>query len=129
MNIAQIIVTKSEPHSQLLRNVYTTIVHSLKEGNHLASAVQKLLINSVGERDYYAQETCHLLLQLPLVRTSRDFIVNLDGSCAMEDHLQENERATTSSFLDHYVGCPATMTLISFSFVTIRHAKDTWIYS
>lgn len=102
-------VTKSEPRSQSLRDIYTVIVCSLKEGNHSVKAVQKLLINSVGERDYSAQETCHLSLQLPLVKISRDFIVvNLDGSHRIEDHLQENERTTTPSFLDHYMGHPAT---------------------
>ena len=111
-------VTKSEPRSQLLRDVYTSIVRSLKEGNNSLKAVQKLLINSVGERDYSAQETCHLLLQLPLVKTSRDFIVvNLDGSRAIEDHLQENERATTPSFLDHYMVRPTTAQFNDINFL------------
>ena len=39
---------------------------SLKEGINSLKAVQKLLINTVGERDYSAQETCHLLPQLPM---------------------------------------------------------------
>ena len=55
--------SKSEPRSKPLAEVYSTIVRSLTTDS---SAVQKLLINSVGERDYSAQETCHLLLQLPL---------------------------------------------------------------
>ena len=38
-------------------------------------AVEKLVINTVGERDYSAQETCHLLLQLPMFKTSRDFSI------------------------------------------------------
>ena len=81
-------VTKSESRSQSLRDVYTTIVCSLKEGNHSLKAVQKILINSVGERDYSVQETCYLLLQLPLAKASKDFIVvNIDGSCAIENHL------------------------------------------
>ena len=111
-------VTKSEPCSQSLRDVYTSIVRSLKEGNNSLKAVQKLLINSVGERDYSAHETCHLLLQLPLVKTSRDFIVvNLDGSRAIDDHLQENERATTPSFLDHYMVHPTTAQFIEINFL------------
>ena len=52
-------VTKSEPRSQSLREVFTTIVRGLKEGSNSLKAVQKL-INSVGERDYSAQETCLL---------------------------------------------------------------------
>ena len=61
--------------------------------------VQKLLINSVGERDSSAQETCHLLVHLPLLKASRDFIVvNLDESHAI-DHLQENESVTSYTII------------------------------
>ena len=77
-------VTKSEPRSQSLKEIFTTIVRSLREGNSSLKAVQKLLINTVGERDYSAQETCHLLLQLPMFKASRDFILSLDGSRAVE---------------------------------------------
>ena len=63
----------------------------------------------MGERDYSAQETCHLLVHLPLLKASRDFIVvHLDGSRAI-DHLQETkEQLATPSFLDHYMGRPGT---------------------
>ena len=86
--------TKSEPRSQPLKEVFTNIVRSLKDDNTSLKAVQKLLINSVGERDYSAQETCHLLLQLPMFRASRDFIMLcLDGSRAVEDRWgQERSR-------------------------------------
>lgn len=59
-------VTKSEPRSQSLKEVFTTIIRSLKCGNKSLKAVQKFLISIVGQRDYSAQETCHLLLQLPM---------------------------------------------------------------
>ena len=62
--------TKCEPRSQPLKEVFNNIVRSLKDDNTSLKAVQKLLINSVGERDYSAQETCHLLLQLPRFRAS-----------------------------------------------------------
>ena len=82
-------VTKSEPRSQSLKEIFTTIVRSLKQGNTSVKAVQKLLINSIGERDFSAQETCHLLLQIPMFKASRDFIVlSLDGSRALEDRLE-----------------------------------------
>lgn len=48
-------VTKIEPRSQSLREIFTTIVCSLNNGNN---AVQKLLINGVGERYYSTQEMC-----------------------------------------------------------------------
>ena len=73
--------TKSEPHSQPLKEIFSTIVRSLNEDNSSFKAVQK---NSVGERDYSVQGTCHILLQLPMFRASRDFVVlSLDGSRAV----------------------------------------------
>lgn len=73
--------TKCEPRSQTMRETFNIIVNRLKEGSSSVTAVQKLLINSVGERDFSAQETCHLLLQLPMFKASRDFVVlSLDGS-------------------------------------------------
>lgn len=111
-------VTKSEPRSQSLKDIFTTIVRGLREGNTSLKTVQKLLINNVGERDYSA---CHLLLQLPMFKTSHDFIIlGLDGSRAVEDHLEEGQRATALSIVDHYMGQPESpyfnnMTLLEFA--------------
>ena len=78
--------TKCEPHSQPQKDVYKTIVQGLREEDTPLKVVQKLLINTVGDRDYSAQETCHLLLQLPMFHASRDFIVlRLDGSRAVDE--------------------------------------------
>ena len=54
-----------------MKEIFAKIVRSLKSDITSLKAVQKLLINSVGERDYSAQETCQatpgfvLLRQLP----------------------------------------------------------------
>ena len=62
--------TKCEPRSQPLKDMYASIIRNLRDDSTTSlRAVQKVLINSVGERDYSAQETCHLLLQLPMFRT------------------------------------------------------------
>ena len=83
--------TKSEPSSQPLKDIFATIVRSLKEDSSSLKAVQKLLINTVGARDFSAQETCHLLLQLPMFKASRDFVMlSLDGSRAIDEHLGED---------------------------------------
>ena len=59
--------------------------------------VRKLLINSVGERDYSEQETCRLFLQLPIYRASRDFVIlSLDDSCELDKKL-ENDSAVTKA--------------------------------
>jgi len=109
-------VTKSEPRSETLKDTFTQIVRGLKEGNRSLKAVQRLLIHSVGDRDYSAQETCHILLQLPMFRASRDFIVlSLDGSRAVQDHLQQDSQATVPSIVDHYTARPSSSHLNSIS--------------
>lgn len=76
-----------------MREVYTTIVRTLQEVSTSLKEEKKLLMNIIGERDYSAQGTCHLLLQLPMFKASRDFIVlSLDGSYALEDHLEDHQR-------------------------------------
>ena len=62
-----------------------------------------------------------MLLQLPMFKVSRDFIVlSLDGSRAVQDHLNDEYHATVPSTLDHYCICPMTspfdmMTLLAFA--------------
>ena len=117
-------IMKSEPCSQSLKEVFTTIVRSLKNGNTSIKAVQKLLIHSVGERDYSAQETCHLLLQLPMFKASREFIVlSLDGSHAVEERLEEHNRATALSILGHYV-CPPNMAISDIGNTPCQRYQD-----
>ena len=71
--------------------------------------VQKLLVNTVGERDYSAQETCRLLLQIPLYMASREFVVlSLDGTRMVEVQLEEDQPATVLSSLDHYLARPSS---------------------
>ena len=112
--------TKCEPRSQTLKDVYATVVRGLKEDDKSLKAVQKLLIHATAERDYSAQETCHLLLQIPMFMASRDFVVlSLDGSRQVEEQLEEGKPATAVSTLDHYINRPGTqqferMTLLHF---------------
>ena len=95
--------TKSEPCSKSLKTVYSTITKSHKDDDKSLKVVQKI---SVGERDYSEQETCHLLLQLPMYHASRDFVIlSLDGS---REVLDEGKVVTIDSYLDHYSACPAT---------------------
>ena len=102
-----------------------TIVRSLKEDSSSLKAVQKLIINSVGERDFSAQKTCHLLLQLPMFKASRDFIVlSLDGSRAVDEHLDEDQPATVLSALDHYITRPA---IAQFQNMTLLHFFQHYI--
>jgi len=93
-----------------MKEVYTNIVQSLSDDSSALQVVQKLLTNTVGERDIFAQETCHLLLQLPLVKSTRDHILlSLDGSRQVQEEQPEDtsSRATSLSILDHYIQRPS----------------------
>ena len=112
--------TKCEPRSQTLKEVYTNIVRNLKDNSSALQLIQKLLTNSVGERDFSAQETCHLLLQLPLVKSTRDHVIlSLDGSCQVHEQPDDSiSRATMPSILDHYIQRPSDGT---FNHMTLLH--------
>ena len=93
-------VTKSEPRSQSLKETFTTVIRGLREGNSSLKAVQKLLVNTVGERDYSAQETCHLLLQLPMFKMISSYsawmaLVLLRTTWKRDSVLQHSPLSTT----------------------------------
>ena len=101
---------KSEPRSKGLKAVYGNVLKTLKSDGSSLKMVQKLMISSVGERDYSAQETCHLLLGLPMYSASRDFVIlSLDGSRQVDNDQEEGTAVVTlASQLDHYRSRPTT---------------------
>ncbi len=92
--------TKSETRS---RSVYGNIMKDLDDDGTSLQVARKLLTNSVGDRNYSAQETCHLLLQLPMYRASRDFVILRSREV---DANLDDERAVTLH--SHYCARPAT---------------------
>ena len=80
-----------------LKEVFSSVIQNLNEDSSSLKAVQKLLINSVGERDFsHRKHATYFHLQ--------DFIVlSLDGSRAVEEHLEDGQPATAPSALDHYI--------------------------
>ena len=80
--------TKPEPRSKALKSVYGNMMKSLKDDGSALKVVQKLMISSVGERDFSAQETRHLILYRAFV------VLSLNQ---LEDRLEENESVTVDS--------------------------------
>ena len=100
--------TKSEPRSKALREVYSNIVKKGDDCN-ITKVAQKIMISSVAERDYSAQETGHLLLQLPMYTASWDFVpLSLDGSREVLEKLNGDQPATSPCLLDYYMERPTT---------------------
>ena len=107
--------TNCEPHSVPLRETFSSIVRGLTDDSISLKAVSKLLLSSIGERDFLHRK-CHLLLQLPLYKALRDFIVlSLDGSRVLHDNftminqlpnhwqLTSARPDSDSSFLKHHL--------------------------
>ena len=112
--------TKSENRSKTLKQVFSNVMKTVKDDGTTLKVVQKLMVSSVAERDLSAQETCHLLLQYPMFRATRDFVIlSLDGSREVDDRLKEGAVVTVDSQLDHYRARPTTpqfdnITLLEF---------------
>ena len=69
-------------------------------------------------QDYSAQETYHLLLQLPIFHASRDFIVlHIDGSRRVDEWQQKDQPATIASAVDHYMSRRATLECETMTFL------------
>ncbi|XP_059076947.1 uncharacterized protein LOC131876152 [Cryptomeria japonica] len=113
----------SETYHQMLM-----CLSNMEDPNDLAArAYRRLLTETIIERDIGAQETCHMLLELPLVESSRRF-VNLNVSrevfklVTIND--EENNEEQTKSFIDGYKTRPLCM-----EGVTLIDAARSWIYN
>ena len=85
--------------------------------------IKKVVMKSLGERDYAAQETMHHLLSLKLHSSSFKVIpVSLNGSCRVRDaaSIDEGESCTDYSLLDVYANreqYESSQNIINMNFV------------
>ncbi|XP_059076823.1 uncharacterized protein LOC131057818 [Cryptomeria japonica] len=113
----------SETYHQMLMRL-----SNMEDPNDLAArAYRRLLTETIIERDIGAQETCHMLLELPLVESSRRF-VNLNVSREVFKPVtindEENNEEQTKSLIDGYKTRPLCM-----EGVTLIDAARSWIYN
>ncbi|CAB4427787.1 unnamed protein product [Rhizophagus irregularis] len=101
--------SKAEPSSLAFSEIFKQILNNSNPDNSSLSPIQKLLLNSVSERDISAQETCHLLNGTALYHSSRSFVslnVNEEGlrwiqGTGSGDNVEDTGR-TTQSALKRY---------------------------
>lgn len=75
------------------------------DGGTAQSACQKFLNKMLGERTYSAQETAHLLLGIPLVRTSVSFqTLFLDRDGSMRELEDEDDEALEADEMENAGG-------------------------
>ena len=94
---------KGEPKSQTVHSLYKSCVDSLTPSSHAHKALRSAMLKCIGERDYSAQETCHMLLSLPLYSCSFNFAtVNLDGSKKISTDSDSGDLLVETSIIDAY---------------------------
>ena len=94
---------KSEPRSQSVQSLFKSCVNSSSSTNSSQTIFRRCMLRTVGERDFSAQETAHMLLSLPLVSCSFNFItISLNGSRKVNWDKDTGELELQRSFLDDY---------------------------
>ena len=96
---------KGEPRSPLLKQAFNSIVQNANSTSDPHRAIKKIVMKTLGERDYAAQETMHHLLSLKLHSSSFNVIpVSLNGSRRVRNNTssEDSETCTTNSLLDVY---------------------------
>ena len=72
---------KGEPKSPILKQAFNSIVQNVDNNSNPHKTIKKIVMKTLGERDYAAQETMHHLLSLKLHSSSFQVIpVSLNGS-------------------------------------------------
>ena len=96
---------KGEPKSMQLKDIFNSVIKSSHLASNSNTAIKRLMMKCLGERDFSAQETMHLLLSIKLhSSTFKVLPFSLNGSRQVETFPnKENSSATSDSFLDVYV--------------------------
>ena len=96
---------KGEPRSPILKQAFNSIVQNVQSNTDPRRAIKKVVMKSLGERDYAAQETMHHLMSVKLHSSSFKVMpVSLNGSRRVRDtaRIDEGESCTDYSLLDVY---------------------------
>ena len=97
---------KSEPRSPLLKQAFNSIVQHVDNTSNPHKAIKKVVMKTLGERDYAAQETMHHLLSLKLHSSTFNVIpISLNGSRRVRTNRSEDDAdcsCTSNSLLDVY---------------------------
>jgi hypothetical protein len=112
-------VTKPEKKTASYQELVREILPTVNSRHPLGSVIRKLLNKLVGERDWSAQEINHILLDLPLVETTRVIIpVDLRPESEQSDRFTYNDTTDElnrgKSLLEKYVQRPHNFEAITY---------------
>jgi hypothetical protein len=114
---------KGEPRSPILKQAFNSIVQNVDSNTDPHRVIKKIVMKSLGERDYAAQETMHHLLSLKLHSSSFKVMpLSLNGSRRVRDtaSIDEGESCTDYSLLDVYANreqYDSSQNIINMNFV------------
>ena len=87
---------KGEPRSPMLKQAFNSIVQNVDNNSDPQRAIKNIVIRTLGERDYTAQETMHHLLS-PKLHNSSFKVVHVEYVTT-----QDEDSCTDNSLLDVY---------------------------
>ena len=128
---------KGEPKSMSATAIFATCVGKLSDHHNPLTALRSSMLRVVGERDFSAQETAHMLKGLPLYSCTYSFVcISLDGSCAIQteaidqDDQTAQQAATNLSSLTVMLIVPSTTAPFqALHYSTCAHLwQDTTLY-
>ena len=87
---------KSEPRSPILRQAFNSVVQSSGADNNPHKTIKRVVMKTLGERNYAAQETMHHLLSLKLHSSTYSVIpICLNGSRKVHTNVSEDDDTCT----------------------------------
>jgi hypothetical protein len=115
--------TKAETKTDAYKNLGLEVVPKVSASRPLTSFAAKIMNRLIGERDWSAQEVCHILLRIPLYECSR-VVQNVDcrtpdqhvRSLFVGDELQES-----MTVYEKYLKRPARMEGVSYYCFLVRY--------
>lgn len=101
---------KGEPRSPLLKTAFNSIVSHVQSNGNPLKAMKKVIMKTLGERDYAAQEIMHQLLSLKLHSSSFHVIpISLNGS----------RRVKTSAMLEEGQACSQNSDFLMYMLIAL----------
>ena len=94
---------KGEPRTPVLKAAFNRIMNNAPSNDNPHKAIKKVVMKTIGERDYAAHETMHHLFSLKLHRSSFKVIpVCLNRSRRIKTSTGETDICSSNSLLDVY---------------------------
>ena len=105
---------KGEPRSKDVQSLFRSCTESVNHTSSSHQVFRRAMLRSVGERDYSAQETGHMLLSLPLSSCIYNFCsVSLTSSHKICKDQDSGEMTIQKSHLQLYSNRDPSLTQVS----------------